>query len=96
MKLWASRPLVRATLPVPRPCKAALPPIDYDSDFQVRKVKDNGVIRVKGRHFFVGKAFSGEPVGLRQVGEAAWDVYFCHQRIVHIDLTQPPASSEEV
>jgi len=75
---------------------SSLPAIDYDPDFEVRRVQDNGRIKLKGRRYFVGKAFCGDPVGLRQVGETLWDVYYCHQRIVQIDLTQPPADSEDV
>lgn len=73
-----------------------LPPIEYDSELQVRQVKNNGRIRVKGRHFFVGKAFTGQPVGLHQIGEGVWDVYYCHQKIARVDLTQTPAGNEDV
>ena len=73
--------------PSPRPFPRVLPPIEYEADFEVRRVKENGSIKVKGRYFFVGKAFAGDPVGLRQVGEAVWDVFYCQQRIVQIDLT---------
>jgi transposase InsO family protein len=82
--------------PSPRTYPFVLPPIDYDPDFQVRKVMDNGRIKLKGQRYFVGKAFSGDPVGLRQVGESVWDVYYCHQLIVRLDLAKPTASSEEV
>jgi transposase InsO family protein len=73
-----------------------LPSIEYGSDLLVRKVMDNGRVSFKGERYFVGKAFIGDPVGLRQVGEAVWDVYYCHQKIVRLDLTQPPTSMEDV
>lgn len=82
--------------PSPRPFAAVLPPIEYDSDFQVRRVQEDGKIKLKSRRFFVGKAFAREPVGLRQVGEAVWDAYYCHQWIARIDLIQPAPSPEEV
>ncbi len=82
--------------PSPRPFPSTLPPIEYDSEFEVRRVKGNGRIRLKSRHFFVGKAFSGDPVGLRQIGEHVWDVYYCHQRVVRIDLTQPSSCGEDL
>lgn len=82
--------------PSARPFPSALAPIEYDTDFEVRRVKGNGRIKLKGRHFFVGKAFAGDPVGLRQVGESAWDVYYCHQRLIRIDLTQRQYASKEV
>jgi transposase InsO family protein len=73
-----------------------LPLIDYDAGFEVRLVHDSGRVKLKGQRYFVGKAFAGDPVGLLQVGETVWDVYYCHQRVTRIDLTQAPASSEEV
>jgi transposase InsO family protein len=82
--------------PSPRPYPDRLPSIEYDSDFEVRLVHQSGRVKLKKKRYFVGKAFAGQPVGLRQVGEAVWDVYYCHQRISCIDLTQPPTSSEEV
>ena len=75
---------------------ASLPAIDYDADFEVRLVHESGRVKLKKRRYFVGRAFAGEPVGLLQVGETMWDVYYCHQRIARIDLTQPPAGSEDV
>jgi len=72
--------------PSPRPFPSKLPPIEYDADFEVRRVRGNGRIKLKGRHFFLGKAFAGDPVGLRQAGERVWDAYYCHQRLARIDL----------
>jgi len=63
-----------------------LPPIEYDTELEVRRIHVSGRVKLKGERYYVGKAFAGEPVGLRQVGEAVWDVYYCHQRIAQIDL----------
>jgi transposase InsO family protein len=75
---------------------ARLLAIEYDGDFEVRRVHESGRVKLKRRRYFIGRAFAGEPVGLLQVGEAVWDVYFCHQRIARIDLTQPLTGFEEV
>ena len=77
-----------------RPLPSVLPPIEYDTEFEVRRVKENGRIKFQGRELPLSKAFSGDPVGLRQVGEGVWDVYYCHQRVARIDLTQPAPSTE--
>jgi len=77
-----------------RPLPTVLPPIEYDTEFEVRRVKENGRIKFQGRELPLSKAFSGDPVGLRQVGEGVWDVYYCHQRVARIDLTQPAPSTE--
>jgi transposase InsO family protein len=82
--------------PSPRTFPTVLPSIDYDPDFEVRLVHQSGRVKLNKRRYFVGKAFAGQPVGLLQVGEAVWDVYYCHQRIARIDLTQPPTGIEEV
>lgn len=67
-----------------------LPAIEYDADFEVRLVHHSGRVKLKKKRYFVGKAFAGQPVGLRQVDEAIWDVYYCHQRVSRIDLAQAP------
>ena len=72
-----------------------LPPIEYDAGFEVRLVHDSGRVKLKSR-YFVAKAFADEPVGLLQVGEAVWDVYYCHQRISRIDLIHPANCHEDV
>lgn len=77
-----------------RSLPASLPPVEYDAELEVRRVQENGRIKFQGLHLFVGKGFSGEPVGLRQVDEGIWDVYYCHQRVLRIDLTQSVASEE--
>ena len=73
--------------PSPRPFRPALSPIAYASDDQVRKVQDKGRISFRGREWLVSRAFIGEPVALRAVGDGAWDVYYCHQKIGQVDLT---------
>jgi transposase InsO family protein len=78
-----------------RPYPGALPAVEYDSDFAVRRVQQNGRVKLKGRRFFVGKAFAGEPAGLLQVEDGVWDVYYCHQWISRIDLTVPAEDEAE-
>jgi transposase InsO family protein len=80
------KPPAARYVPSLRAFPGTLPAIAYDSDFEVRKVKSNGRIKFRSEYFYVGKAFSGDPVGLRQVGEATWDVYYCHQRIARIGM----------
>lgn len=75
--------------PSTRAFPSELPAIEYDSDFEVRRVHESGRVKLKKRRYFVGRAFAREPVGLRQVGEATWDVYYCHQRLVRLDISKP-------
>lgn len=73
--------------PSPRPFPARLPAVDYPPADRVRKVQDKGEIKVGGEVFRIGKAFIGQPVGLRLTDQAGcYDVYFCQQRIAQIQL----------
>jgi transposase InsO family protein len=73
--------------PSPRAFPEVLEPIDYAPGAIVRKVQDKGEIYYKGRAYILGRAFHGYPVALRHTEEdGILDVYFCHQRIAHINL----------
>lgn len=73
--------------PSPRPFCSALPPIEYPPGDEVRRVQQKGRISFRGRDLLVSRAFIGEPVALRPVGDGVWDVYYCHQRIGQVNLT---------
>lgn len=67
-----------------------LPSIEYESDMIVRKVQQDGIIFFKGKEYRVGKGFYGNPVGLKESqNDGIYDVYFCHQKVVKIDLRYP-------
>lgn len=70
-----------------RPFPETLEPVEYGPDDIVRKVQGKGEISYKNRYFLVGRAFHGYPVALRHTAEdGVMDVYFCHQKVAHIDL----------
>lgn len=75
-----------------------LPDIGYPSSDQVRIVQDKGRISFQGRSFRVGRAFVGEPVGLRpdEKEDAVWDIYYCNQRIGRAHLNTPPPATEDL
>ncbi|MFC1925652.1 hypothetical protein ACFLW2_03030 [Chloroflexota bacterium] len=50
--------------------------ISYDSGTVVRQVRTGGPIRWKGDLIYVSKALVGEPVGLKQIDEQKWEVYY--------------------
>jgi|SRR5436190_10276231 len=67
-----------------------LKPIVYDEKLIVRKVQQGGLISFKGKEYRIGGAFYGHPVGLKEGEEEdLFDVYFCHQKIVKIDIKYP-------
>jgi hypothetical protein len=61
-----------------------LPPVKYPAEWTVRQIRSNGEIRWKGRRRFVGEAFVGQPVGLKQLRRGVWGVYFIHLLIGHL------------
>lgn len=77
----------------PRPFPESLPPIEYQSDRLVRKVQDKGWLSFRGRAFRLSSALRGYPVALRptELDQRCYEVFFCHQRIAQIDLSQPDA-----
>jgi transposase InsO family protein len=73
-----------------RPYGEILLPIEYNNDMLTRKVQQGGLISFKGKEYRVGHAFYGYPVGLKESNEdGVYDVYFCQQRVVKIDLKYP-------
>lgn len=71
-----------------------LPPIEYGSQDEIRKVQHGGWISWKGKEFRVGKALRGQPVAIRPAAEqdGSYDLYFCQQRIGSVDLKDPDPS----
>jgi transposase InsO family protein len=72
--------------PSSRPFSGQLAPIEYALGDQVRRVQDKGRISFRGREFLVSRAFIGEPVALRPMGDGVWDVYYCHQHVRRISF----------
>ena len=64
-----------------------LPPIEYVDCIATRKVDNRGSIRFQGKRHQIGKAFSGNPVGLYPaLADGEWEVHFCHQQVKTITL----------
>ena len=73
-----------------RPFPERLPTLEYPSDLLVRRVQKNGMIYLRQRTFFVGEAFQGLDVALRPTPtDALFEVYFGHQQVTTLDLSQP-------
>lgn len=74
-------------VPSPRPFPETLPPLEYDATFTVRKVQQEGVIHWQGHEYTVGKAFVGQPVGVRPTDEdGCYAVYFADHYIAALDV----------
>jgi transposase InsO family protein len=66
-------------------------PVEYAPDLETRKVDVSGRITYRGRALHVSKALAGKRVGLRPEPheDGVLGVYFAHQRISALDLTDP-------
>lgn len=53
-----------------------LPEVEYTNWFTVRQVRHNGCIKWKGNFIYVSQALAKEPIGLRQISDAEWAIYF--------------------
>lgn len=60
----------------PRPMPSQLPPLDYPSHFELRYVSFNGGIRWNRNWVNVSITCAGEYVGLEEVDNGVWNVYF--------------------
>lgn len=66
-----------------------LPPIEYPSKNQIRKVGQLGRISFHSRQFRVGRAFAGLPVAIHPtLTDGVYDVFFCKQKIRTISFHQ--------
>ena len=70
-----------------REYRERISPYVYDSSLEARKVSGKGSISYKGRRYTVGEGFAGNHVGLKPTqDERMVDVYFCHQKVIKLDL----------
>jgi transposase InsO family protein len=65
----------------------SLPPIEYAPDVEVRKVQSKGLAHFKGYELSVGKAFEGDPIGLRGTAvSGVYEVRYCNHKVGTVNL----------
>jgi putative transposase len=62
-----------------------LPPVEYPAHYEPRYVSENGGIRWKRAWVNVTTTLAHEWVGLEEVGDGLWDVYFSRRRLGRLD-----------
>lgn len=62
-----------------------LPEMTYPDTMQVRWVKSQGDISWKGHHVYLTSTLAGELVGLQQINDDLWDIYFGPIRLAQLD-----------
>ena len=58
-----------------------VPKIEYPTSFTTRRVRSNGYIKWRGEQVFVGEVLIGEPVGLVQLDDETWQLYFGNRHL---------------
>lgn len=59
-----------------RPMPDALPKPEYPGHFETRSVRHTGGFRFRGREIFLSEVLSSELIGLEEVDDGIWSVYF--------------------
>lgn len=71
--------------PSPRPYPERLPELTYPGHFEWRRVTHQGDLRWKGRRLFLSSVFARELLGLEEIEDGVWSVYFAHQLLARLD-----------
>lgn len=71
--------------PSDRPLPTHLEPFEYPGHFEVRQVSGDATLRWNSRKVFVSTLLNGRRVGLEQVGDEVWSVYFAHLHLGWLD-----------
>jgi len=74
--------------PSARAYPGRLPKVEYASDWEVRRVAAGGQMRWAGDYMFVAHALQGEPVGLEQIDDRYWRVWFSFYEIGVLDVAK--------
>jgi len=73
-------------LPSQRSLPRKLPDLIYPSYFEVKKIRPSGVFYWKNGQVYVSHLLDGEFVGIEEVDDGVYDVYFSFYRLGCIDL----------
>jgi putative transposase len=69
----------------PRPFPAKLPPIEYPAHFEKRLMSRNGGFRWASKRVPLSHLLEGQYIGLEEVGDGIWDVYYSDVRLGQMD-----------
>lgn len=61
-------------------------PPEYTHDFLVRSVRHNGEIKFMGSKFFITQLLAGQPIGLKEISDDAWQLQFSFYVLGTLDL----------
>jgi transposase InsO family protein len=81
----ADRTPIELYVPSPRGYPERLPEPHYPGHFDRRRISNAGELRWHGRHLFFGVIFAHELVGLEEIDDGVWSVYFAHHLLARFD-----------
>jgi transposase InsO family protein len=64
-----------------RPLTSETPGLDYPAHYERRQVRTDGAIRWHGKYVFVSEVLGREPIGLDEIEDDVWAVYFASLRL---------------
>lgn len=62
--------------PSPRQMPSKIPELEYPRHFEIRRVRGCGRIKFLGKQPFISQVLRGETVGMEQVSDRLWQLYF--------------------
>lgn len=69
----------------PRPYPRRLEEVCYPGHFEQRRINKIGQMCWKGQRMFVGGVFAGEMIGLEEVEDGVWSLYFANHLLARLD-----------
>jgi len=69
----------------PRAYPGHLEEIAYPGHFEVRRVQSRGEISWQGERLFISEVLIGEPVGLEEIDDGVWSLYFGPRLLARFD-----------
>lgn len=73
----------------PRPYPDRLPPLAYPETYAVRRAHPNGEIKWRGRRVLISWCLAGESVGLEEIADGCWCVWFGPIELGWLDARRP-------
>ena len=62
-----------------------LPPVEYPGHFVVKRITSAGTFRFQDRLHFLSNALDEQPIGLEEVEDGLWSIYFCQVLLARLD-----------
>lgn len=90
------RPPATAYTASPRPYPERLPRMEYPETFTVRRAHPNGDIKWQGRRVLISQALAGQPVGLEEVADGHWRIWFGAVELGWLDARRPGCMHRDV